>query len=223
MNKLTRYIGAVILLAGALGLGLSMAVRLHWVDWTHLSAKELPGSNAGTATADQTGDKPGISAGDKGDAIEEDYYEPCDPADTGVTHGVELHPETTIEATPQELAAGVESVTRVSLSDQAKNLAAPGHTPRPGDHLKIEIAPERIYELKVLDVIDMQNGTYLLATEVLNQPYAKARVLLCESGISVEIIDPQRKRIFRLSYNLLEQCYTVTEYDMNRLPKPCPY
>lgn len=223
MGKVSMYLGAATLLLVALGLSLWLAARVHLIDWFDLRPQEVgvSAASSGEEPAEQEkGD--GISEG-KGGEDAEDFYEPCDPADTGVSHGVDIHPGVPMEATEQERAAGVDKVTKVELSQEAQALATEGHTPQPGDHLIVHVTAERKYELKVLDVIDMGGGTYRLSIEVVGETEVVASVLLCDSRVNVEIIDTRRKRIYRLNYNTDEKSYTVTEYDMTRLPSAVPH
>lgn len=223
MGKISMYLCAAALLLAALGVSLWLAARVHLVEWFDLRPQvDLPAASSGAEPAAEQEKGDGLSEG-KGGEEAEDFYEPCDPADTGICHGVDIRPGAPMEATEQERAAGVDKVTKVELSAEAQALATEGHTPQPGDHLTVQVTAERKYELNVLDVIDMGEGTHRLSVEVVGDAEVSASVLLCQSRVNAEIIDTPHKRIYRLNYNTDENSYTVTEYDMTRLPSAVPH
>lgn len=223
--------------AGFLTLGIGFAgwylQRARIIDWTSLftsapaeegeASDETPGSqppgtdNPGNPGDTKTGDsdKP-KETGDK--ETEEGYYEPIDPADSGRVETVSSTETGSIEPTEEQRGTGIIGITKVQLSPEGEKLLREGPKPELGDHIRVQVAADKIYELKVLDITEVVPGSIGMQVEVIGVPLATAMLQYCEGRIFATIKDPAAHRIYTLVYNLNENTYTVIVHDTAKLP-----
>ena len=127
-----------------------------------------------------------------------------------------------IEPTEEQRGTGIIGITKVQLSPEGEKLLREGPKPELGDHIRVQVAADKIYELKVLDITEVVPGSIGMQVEVIGVPLATATLQYCEGRISATITDPAAHRIYTLVYNLNENTYTVIVHDTAKLPTHRP-
>lgn len=164
---------------------------------------------------DSPSDKPKETGGKE---PEEGYYEPTDPADSGRVETVSSTETGSIDPTKEQRDTGIIGITKVQLSPEGEKLLREGPKPELGDHIRVQVAADKIYELKVLDITEVVPGSIGMQVEVIGVPLATAMLQYCEGRIFATIKDPAAHRIYTLVYNLNENTYTVIVHDTTKLP-----
>lgn len=234
MNKQALFrLSAVGFLILGIGCAAWYLQRARIIDWTSLfssaPAEEGGSPDATPNTQPLDTDNPGDTGDSKDSPIEkpketdgkepeEGYYEPTDPADSGRVETVSSTETGSIDPTKEQRDTGIIGITKVQLSPEGEKLLREGPKPELGDHIRVQVATDKIYELKVLDITEVVPGSIGMQVEVIGVPLATAMLQYCEGRIFATIKDPAAHRIYTLVYNLNENTYTVIVHDTTKLP-----